>query len=560
MDSHPESRPVVEPPVKARGGLMGLPTRLALSALALVFACCALLGLLVNYELTASSDAQLRDAAETMGRAIAGDLALAELASPSSSEGVLQQRFQEASGGAANIEGVALVALRKGTPKVMSTAGSVGAPKSMAAKLDGSGTTAAFRTTADGERMQVLVPVGSASSGERAGVLVEVDRSGLSRGIVGSRWNIVLATILGAALLGAALLLLLRRELFRPLFELRQTMTRVRSGEKGVRSAWNRNDELGALAYDFDATVEALELAERELARYVTHDPETGVLNGEAFRDRLASELTRWRRGGLSVALMQIAVRGYDELGVEHGAEAQLSAVRTLADAVGLTIRPTDVLGREGGTLMLAIVGSSVEDLGGIVRRLRSTVSGRVTSGVGDGRVDLGWSLVVPDQQEDEESLMRRSDGAVERSLSSAAERCALGLADGSESWLDERPLVGAQASDEEGPMSVSAVFDLARQLARHRGSEAHYQRIAESAVRGAREAGVSERRQQLVRAAVGLLPLAEVDKDLIRSTTTGDAAAIVLGALGQASPDELPEARALREAILAEDAGRHAA
>ena len=97
------------------------------------------------------------------------------------------------------------------------------------------------------------------------------------------------------------------------------------------------------------AGLQKLRKSQAELARLVTQDSLTNVLNARAFVDRLGLELERNRRYLRPLALMYMDLDDFKVINDTHGHQTGDAVLRLVADAMRTSVRTSDVVGRLGG-------------------------------------------------------------------------------------------------------------------------------------------------------------------------------------------------------------------
>ncbi len=97
------------------------------------------------------------------------------------------------------------------------------------------------------------------------------------------------------------------------------------------------------------AGLQSLRRSQAQLARLVTQDQLTNVLNARAFVDRLTQELDRNRRYPRPLALLYMDLDNFKVINDTHGHHTGDAVLRLVADAMRSSVRHADVLGRLGG-------------------------------------------------------------------------------------------------------------------------------------------------------------------------------------------------------------------
>ena len=186
-----------------------------------------------------------------------------------------------------------------------------------------------------------------------------------------------------------------------------------------------------------DATMVGVFLLRRRIQRLLSAtqalsstDPLTGLWN----RRYLVQQATRmWRqarRDGTRVAAMVLDLDHFKRLNDAHGHAAGDAVLLAVAQGLGATVRPTDVLARIGGEelVVLGMVGDTTE-AHHLAERLRAAVS---ESSSGDGHrvtASIGIALTRPVDGEDAADalwrLIDRADAAMYEAKKQGRDRVA---------------------------------------------------------------------------------------------------------------------------------------
>lgn len=503
-----------------RRGVLGLPARLALLVLAVLAVFVASLVVYTDTQVQSSRAQQAGDAAIAASRDFSAQMVESDLATGGKDlPELLRSRLEQAVSNDPYIEGLAVFVPAKNDAKVrvFSSSGKLDkfAAKTLAkeAMQTGNESWSTANSVAQG-----AWPLEFAD-GKLGAVIVTAYRSDvIGAAAQKERMQLILGALIGGSLLAAVILLLLRRELFRPLEELRRVMTHIGSGAKGVRIGWKRTDELGMVARDFDEMVDRLEAAQSELAQYVHTDPLTGLLNREAFTDRFAAELTRARREGYPITLVAIDIDNLDEVNQTHDRAAGDQVLSDIGSVIGGCTRPTDACGRTGDdSFHVALVGAQASKAAVVIDRIRREIAQRVGIGPERTRVTCGFGVAeFPQHAVDQIALERMADSACKHAQRDGRDRAlAFGPSGG---YVDAMSLAPEDQVSGDKPAGAHELATTVHALARALdgidpalGGSAHSQRVARYAAALARELGFGDSELRELRSAAVLHDVGKV-------------------------------------------------
>jgi len=165
-------------------------------------------------------------------------------------------------------------------------------------------------------------------------------------------WRFAVATIVGSILLGAALVLMLRALVTRPVERLADAVDAIsqRKYDVEVPVAFRRipgtpqRDEVTQLVDGFNLMTKVIHSHEQELKKLVVLDELTGAYTLDHLRDELDRELSKTRRYKHPTSLLVIDLQG---LGGRTDEERDQALIRTASFLVG-NLRNVDVLYRVG--------------------------------------------------------------------------------------------------------------------------------------------------------------------------------------------------------------------
>ncbi len=462
----------------------------------LIFACVAFLSLVV----ITVSDRQLSTASSDAGKAdlisIARTFSSGFSAAGSSDPALLRQRVEALRAVNPDIDGVSVYASRAGTLEPIASTGA-----SVPPHVEGP----------EAQRMRTGDFVYRVDEGKRRAELTYVVRKPNGKvTIVGIAYNLkpfdavlkpvdrfIIAAVIAGTALSLLVWLVLGRGVFTPINKLRAATKRISKGELSTRLHWNRTDEIGALASDFDLMAAALEEHKR-LEALALEDPLTGLLNHRAFQERVYAELTRARREGYPVALVALDIDHFKNVNDTVGHAVGDRALRLVAETIVQMLRPSDLSGRVGGDeFMLALHGMDAAEARHVVERLRDAVAS-VDLGTGSAITVSAGIAEFPHHATEKTELMRLADGAMYWSKSHGRDRCSIYSPD-----TDEALSVQEDAERVRRDSLVRTVHALARAVDAKDGyTHLHSQRVAFYAATLAAGMGLDYEQVELIRTA----------------------------------------------------------
>jgi diguanylate cyclase (GGDEF)-like protein len=195
----------------------------------------------------------------------------------------------------------------------------------------------------------------------------------------------------------------------------------VARGERGrwikVRATRLGDGRAGAVALHTDVTTERR--AREELTRQALRDPLTGLLNRAGLDAALDAALTRARADRTRLALLFLDLDGFKSVNDTHGHAVGDEVLRTTAEVIMQSVRPTDVVARLGGDEFVVVLEDvAAGEAGAVAQRIHDLVSPpdpgprsvpAVAASIGVAEVD---GTEAPDPAE----LLTRADRAMYRS------------------------------------------------------------------------------------------------------------------------------------------------
>ena len=158
----------------------------------------------------------------------------------------------------------------------------------------------------------------------------------------------------------------------------------------------------------------------RALERLATTDPLTGVANRRALDRRLVAELARADRTGSPLCVAFIDLDGFKSVNDRRGHGAGDALLVEAARRWSTTLRPYDLLARQGGDEFVVVLPSCGTDQAlGVVERLRSAVP------EGNG---LSAGVTTSHAGDDPATLLNRADAALREAKAAGGLRTVLAV------------------------------------------------------------------------------------------------------------------------------------
>jgi len=160
------------------------------------------------------------------------------------------------------------------------------------------------------------------------------------------------------------------------------------------------------------AGLQMLRRSQALLARLVTQDQLTNVLNARAFADRLSQELDRNRRYPRPLALLYMDLDNFKVINDTHGHQTGDAVLRLVADAMRTSARQADVVWRLGGDEFAVLMPETDAQLAdSAAKRLASSLR-NVFRGTPNVTASIGVvSCTATEANTDD--LLRRADQAM---------------------------------------------------------------------------------------------------------------------------------------------------
>lgn len=244
-------------------------------------------------------------------------------------------------------------------------------------------------------------------------VLAQADRLGVTV------WKIVL----GCALLGALLAILLARVITRPLNAMSAAVQDFSAQRVITGLPVHRHDELGTLARSFDhmqnqirQQIDELQCNRLELEHLARHDALTELPNRRMFMERLDNALALARRHAAQVALLFIHLDEFKSINDRFGHDGGDLTLQTVARRLQASTRRVDTVARLGGDEFVVLIDqpASREQVAQIAQKLQLTMHEPIT--LGDASWVVGLSIGIslfPQDGDNLEALLHKADASM---------------------------------------------------------------------------------------------------------------------------------------------------
>lgn len=231
------------------------------------------------------------------------------------------------------------------------------------------------------------------------------------------------------------------------------------------------------------------------LAAQASTDPLTGLANRRALQERLVAEVSRAQRHKRTLAVAVVDIDHFKEVNDFGGHDAGDAMLVEVAASLADQTRAEDTLGRIGGDEFAWIMPETTREQALVaVERARRVIGATVRM----HRVTVSAGICDTDATSHPAELLSFADTALYWSKAHGRNRC----------WIYDSEVLGELAEPSRGDdlerfHAVLALRSLARAIdAKDPATREHSERVAELAVRLARNAGWNPERTMLLREA----------------------------------------------------------
>jgi diguanylate cyclase len=209
----------------------------------------------------------------------------------------------------------------------------------------------------------------------------------------------------------------------------REMVEETRTVQALVQQTQGRLQEEHAKASELTQRVGELEGELRRLSSEVSTDQLTQVANRRGLLQAFEAERARVERGAAGLAVGLLDIDNFKRLNDELGHAAGDVALRSLADVVSKTLRPTDMVARYGGEEFVVLLPQTPIDEGQqILTRLQRSLSGGLFMHE-NKTIFVTFSAGVTDYRPGEtiEAALERADQALYEAKRTGKNRTCIG-------------------------------------------------------------------------------------------------------------------------------------
>lgn len=263
---------------------------------------------------------------------------------------------------------------------------------------------------------------------EQLGQAISDDHDAAIRNYERSIWLAGLAVIISsvAMLIGVYLI---GRIIGLSVDRLVEGASRFAEGDRDHRIAIAVPPELRRVADEFNRMIGRVHQSEEALANLAHLDSLTGLRNRRSFDTAFAEALSRLARANEPVGLLVLDIDHFKKINDTFGHSAGDEALRALARAMELHVRPYDQIFRIGGEeFAILLSNSQIEDARLTAERLRQAVEALRVQAAGHLiELTISIGLVAATRATRAEDLLGIADAALYRAKTSGRNRVEVG-------------------------------------------------------------------------------------------------------------------------------------
>ena len=187
---------------------------------------------------------------------------------------------------------------------------------------------------------------------------------------------------------------------------------RIAEGRLETRLHWDRRDELGVLARDFDQMATELERGHGRLESLARKDPLTGLANHRQFQEVLHTETSHARTTGAPLALIVLDIDRFKRINDGWGHPIGDDVLAQAGITLPIAMQGAGIAARLGGDeFAMLIPDCEPQRAMAICEASRAAIKANDSSGLG---VTCSAGVAMfPEDASSAESLMQVADGAL---------------------------------------------------------------------------------------------------------------------------------------------------
>jgi len=269
-------------------------------------------------------------------------------------------------------------------------------------------TGAATRVTLGGAQ-HVLLVESVEGAGSRLYIILQTSLAEILRPMEDLRTAILAITIL-AVLLAVPLALMLARSASRPLDQLVEAAQRIEGGNYTTPVELNSTAEFTSLAVTLNSMQARISEREQQIRHGALHDAVTGLPNLMLFRERLATALGAAQRMSVSMALLLVEIRDFNQIQASFGHAFGDEVLRETARRLTNRVNAEEHVAHSSEAQFVLLLPAGDETR---ARMLAGQIMESVRSGLirEDVHVSLNAHVAIctfPAHADDAETLLRR--------------------------------------------------------------------------------------------------------------------------------------------------------
>ncbi len=217
-------------------------------------------------------------------------------------------------------------------------------------------------------------------------------------------------------LLGATVLVSVRRMVADPLRRLQNSLLLNAQAESRQPLTWRGEDELGDVVTAYNRLLTEIDQRQRDIHHIAYHDTLTGLPNRRLLEDRLNHAITVAERQGRGIAVLFTDVDNFKVINESLGHEVGDALLKVIADRMVRAVRTMDTVARWGGDEFVVVLEnvSGPGEASSVAEKLIDIIGQPIT--LGDNLLRVGGSIGIslyPQDGRDVTALMKNADLAL---------------------------------------------------------------------------------------------------------------------------------------------------